>query len=224
MKKIIVLYALILCFQNIFAQRDIIRNSAKQEKIISNVKNPNLMLQEKISVLIYFPKSAFTLDQINAISSSENHYLEVSSQSIVPKSGCTENALVNRTFSNCWTKSTSINPIGVIAEKYTLITGKDSNYYTIEATVNYNRLAPKTALLSAFLDKSYLQTIRAGNWKVEDKTFCTFTLPESRWPEFVFSPNIGTRGFALRGNVGADSICSSVPPTTTVELWVVAPN
>ena len=184
--------------------------------------NNDLKLKESVIVLVHFPKSLFTIDQINTILDSNSHLLEISAQSILQKPNCTENLITNtRSLSACWVKNTSKNAISLVATNYSLVNSSNTDYYTLQATINYNGLAPKTALVSAFVNKQYLQNLQAGNWSIMDKTTCTFSISESRWEEFVFQAGgVGVRGFAVRGYAGNNSICTAVPKNYTVEFWV----
>jgi len=227
MKKIIFLILCVVSFQGVTAQNRITRSIEKpkvnlKETYIGKNNTASLLTKDTLLVNIHFPKNLFRIQQVEEILNRDNHLLEVSSQSIVPKTGCTENLITNtRYLSPCWVKNVTSNAISLVATKYSLVNSTNTNYYTIQATISYNGLAPKTALVSAFLNKQYLENLQAGNWYVNDKTMCSFSISESRWEEFVFQAGgVGVRGFAVRGYAGSNSICSAVPTNFPVELWV----
>lgn len=227
MKKIIFLILCVLSFQGVTAQNRITRSIEKpkvnlKETYIGKNNTASLLTKDTLLVNIHFPKNLFSLQQVEEILNRDNHLIEVSSQSIVPKSGCTESLITNtRYISACWIKNPTNNSISLVATNYSLVNSSNTDYYTIQATISYNGLAPKTALVSAFLNKQYLENLQAGNWYVNEKTMCAFSISESRWEEFVFQAGgVGVRGFAVRGYAGSNSICSAVPSNYPVELWV----
>lgn len=227
MKKIIFLILCVVSFQGVTAQNRITRSIEKpkvnlKETYIGKNNTASLLTKDTLLVNIHFPKNLFSIQQVEEILNRDNHLLEVSSQSIVPKTGCAENLITNtRYLSPCWVKNATTNIISLVATNYSLVNSSNTDYYTIQATISYNGLAPKTALVSAFLNKQYLENLQAGNWYVNDKTMCSFSISESRWEEFVFQAGgVGVRGFAVRGYAGSNSICSAVPTNFPVELWV----
>lgn len=215
---------LILLFQNSWSQIRLNNSTPVKQKTDLQISRSHLMLNETLKVIVYLPKSIFSKNQINTILDPYNHLIEVSSQSILQKPNCTQGAIVNKTLSSCWIKNPDTNAKSVVAQSYTLAQDENPEYYCIETLINYNGLAPKTALVSVFLEKQFLQSLKSGLWNIDSKTICDFTIPENRWSEFVFQPNAGTRGFAIRGIAGESSICSLPAKTTLVNFWISQPN
>ena len=191
-----------------------------KEKIVVSNNNSDLKIQESLTVLVHFPKSVFSEEQINQLLDANNHLLEISAQSIIQKKDCNEGAIKNKSLSDCWVKTGGSNPISVLAQNYIYLNDNNPEYFTIQATVTYPNLAPKTALISVFLEGQFLQSIKSGTWDITCRTMCDFQIPMNRWSEFVFQPNAGSRGFALRGIAGTSSICSLPKKTDTVEFWI----
>jgi hypothetical protein len=107
-----------------------------------------------------------------------------------------------------------------LAQNYILLTDNNPDYYLLQATVNYPNLAPKTALISVFIEGKFLQSVKSRTWNISTQTLCDFQIPMNRWSEFVFQPNAGKRGFAIRGFSGSNSICSLPKKTDTVTFWI----
>lgn len=191
-----------------------------KEKIISTNSFSDSKLKESVTVLVHLPKSLFSQSQIISLLNANNHLFEISAQSIIQKKECNESVLKNKSLSDCWIRSTSTNPISVLAQNYILLTDNNPEYYLLQATVSYPNLAPKTALISVFVESKFLQSVKSGTWNISTQTLCDFQIPMNRWSEFVFQPNAGTRGFAIRGFSGSNSICSLPKKTDTVAFWI----
>jgi hypothetical protein len=227
MKKIIFQILCVAIFQGVTAQNRTTKSIVKpnlnlKETYVGKSNISDACIKDTLLVYIYFPKKLFSIQEIEKILKRENHLMEVSSQSIVQKTACTENLITNtRYLSSCWIKDQNPKAKSLVAANYNLVKGSNEDFHTIRATIDYKGLAPKTALVSVFLNKQYLENLQAGNWSVNDKTICTFSISESRWPEFVFQAGGAcVRGFAVRGYAGDNSICSTVPKNVVVEFWV----
>lgn len=220
-KKILLFLVLNASFTAVFAQ---IRPLDKLSKPNAVKENALKRYSEKIKVIIHFPKKSITKEQLNNILKPENLLIQTSSVHLASKSECKEN-IINNDFiiSNCWTRNNKNSAISAITDVYKIVEDNNADYYTVEATLDYRGLAPRTSLISFFIDKRYFQTIKAGNWKVQDKTLCHLEIPENRWSEFAYQQGAGFRGFAVRGFCGENSICSTLPKTQTVEFWIESP-
>ncbi len=219
--KILFFLALNTSFLMIDAQ---IKPEYKLLKINTIKGNSFKKYKEEIKVIIYFPKKSITKEQLYDILRPENSVVQTSSVPLISKSECKEN-IINSDFtiSSCWTRNTKNSAISAITDVYQILEDDNSDFYTVEATLDYRGLAPRTSLISFFIDKRYFQSIKAGNWKVQDKTLCHLEIPENRWAEFAYQQGAGFRGFAVRGFCGENSICSALPKTQKVEFWIDAP-
>lgn len=184
----------------------------------------NSTITDVVKVSIHFPKKAITREQLIDLIRPENSALQTSSVPLTAQSNCTANVIDSgNLLSNCWTRNTKSIAKSAITSVYKLLENNDPEYYTIETTLDYRGLAPRTSLISFWLDRNYFQRIKAGNWKITDKTLCRVDVPENRWAEFAYQPGAGYRGFAVRGYCGDTSICSTLSKTESVDFWVVAP-
>ena len=170
-------------------------------------------------------KKSITKEQLNEILKPENLVIQTSSVPLTYTSECKENLIQNNfTISNCWTRNSKNTAVSAITNVYQWVENNNADFYTVEATLDYRGLAPRTSLISFFIDKRYFQSIKAGNWKVQDKTLCHLEIPENRWSEFAYQEGAGFRGFAVRGFCGENSICSTLSKTQNVEFWIEAPH
>lgn len=234
MKKTMFLVIFAAILQTSFAQIRLLKNvdklDAKKEVSKGGVRLSDVCKKDTLLVYVFLPKNLFTVEQVENLINRK--LIEVSSQSIVQKKGCSGTTIDNGYLSDCWIKDPNANAPSVVAEKYTFIKNEGgstpgglatgSDYYIIAAKVNYNALAPKTALVSVFLNLYHLQTIHQGNWLVEDRTWCSFKIKDTRWAEFIFQPPGACclRAFTTRGFAGNGSICSTIPNDTKVDFWV----
>ena len=209
-------------FITVFSQ---VKPSDKLSKINEIKANAIKRYSEEIKVIIYFPKKSITKEQLNEILKPENLVIQTSSVPLAYTSECKENLIQNNfTISNCWTRNSKNTAVSAITNVYQWVENNNTDFYTVEATLDYRGLAPRTSLISFFIDKRYFQSIKAGNWKVQDKTLCHLEIPENRWSEFAYQEGAGFRGFAVRGFCGENSICSTLSKTQNVEFWIEAPH
>jgi hypothetical protein len=222
LKKILLFLVLNASFITVFSQ---VKASDKLPKLDVVKANAIKRYSEEIKVIIYFPKKSITKEQLNEILKPENLVIQTSSVPLTYTSECKENLIQNNfTISNCWTRNSKNTAVSAITNVYQLVENNNADFYTVEATLDYRGLAPRTSLISFFIDKRYFQSIKAGNWKVQDKTLCHLEIPENRWSEFAYQEGAGFRGFAVRGFCGENSICSTLSKTQNVEFWIEAPH
>ena len=222
LNKILLFLVLNASFIPVFSQ---VKPSDKLSKINDTKANAIKRYSEEIKVIIYFPKKSITKEQLNEILKPENLVIQTSSVPLTYTSECKENLIQNNfTISNCWTRNSKNTAVSAITNVYQWVENNNADFYTVEATLDYRGLAPRTSLISFFIDKRYFQSIKAGNWKVQDKTLCHLEIPENRWSEFAYQEGAGFRGFAVRGFCGENSICSTLSKTQNVEFWIEAPH
>ncbi len=222
LKKMLLFLVLNTSFITVFSQ---VKPSDKLSKINEIKANAIKRYSEEIKVIIYFPKKSITKEQLNEILKPENLVIQTSSVPLAYTSECKENLIQNNfTISNCWTRNSKNTAVSAITNVYQWVENNNTDFYTVEATLDYRGLAPRTSLISFFIDKRYFQSIKAGNWKVQDKTLCHLEIPENRWSEFAYQEGAGFRGFAVRGFCGENSICSTLSKTQNVEFWIEAPH
>ena len=222
LNKILLFLVLNASFITVFSQ---VKASDKLPKLDVVKANAIKRYSEEIKVIIYFPKKSITKEQLNEILKPENLVIQTSSVPLTYTSECKENLIQNNfTISNCWTRNSKNTAVSAITNVYQWVENNNADFYTIEATLDYRGLAPRTSLISFFIDKRYFQSIKAGNWKVQDKTLCHLEIPENRWSEFAYQEGAGFRGFAVRGFCGENSICSTLSKTQNVEFWIEAPH
>ena len=222
LKKTLLFLVLNASFITVFSQ---VKPSDKLSKINEIKANAIKRYSEEIKVIIYFPKKSITKEQLNEILKPENLVIQTSSVPLTYTSECKENLIQNNfTISNCWTRNSKNTAVSAITNVYQWVENNNADFYTVEATLDYRGLAPRTSLISFFIDKRYFQSIKAGNWKVQDKTLCHLEIPENRWSEFAYQQGAGFRGFAVRGFCGENSICSTLSKTQNVEFWIEAPH
>lgn len=222
LKKILLFLVLNASFITVFSQ---VKASDKLPKLDVVKANAIKRYSEEIKVIIYFPKKSINKEQLNEILKPENLVIQTSSVPLTYTSECKENLIQNNfTISNCWTRNSKNTAVSAITNVYQWVENNNADFYTIEATLDYRGLAPRTSLISFFIDKRYFQSIKAGNWKVQDKTLCHLEIPENRWSEFAYQEGAGFRGFAVRGFCGENSICSTLSKTQNVEFWIEAPH
>ena len=222
LKKILLFLVLNTSFITVFSQ---VKPSDKLPKLDVVKANAIKRYSEEIKVIIYFPKKSITKEQLNEILKPENYLIQTSSVPLTYTSECKENLIQNNfTISNCWTRNSKNTAVSAITNVYQWVENNNADFYTVEATLDYRGLAPRTSLISFFIDKRYFQSIKAGNWKVQDKTLCHLEIPENRWSEFAYQEGAGFRGFAVRGFCGENSICSTLSKTQNVEFWIEAPH
>ena len=222
LKKILLFLVLNTSFITVFSQ---VKPSDKLPKLDVVKANAIKRYSEEIKVIIYFPKKSITKEQLNEILKPENYLIQTSSVPLTYTSECKENLIQNNfTISNCWTRNSKNTAVSAITNVYQWVENNKADFYTVEATLDYRGLAPRTSLISFFIDKRYFQSIKAGNWKVQDKTLCHLEIPENRWSEFAYQEGAGFRGFAVRGFCGENSICSTLSKTQNVEFWIEAPH
>ena len=222
LKKILLFLVLNTSFITVFSQ---VKPSDKLPKLDVVKANAIKRYSEEIKVIIYFPKKSITKEQLNEILKPENLVIQTSSVPLTYTSECKENLIQNNfTISNCWTRNSKNTAVSAITNVYQWVENNNADFYTVEATLDYRGLAPRTSLISFFIDKRYFQSIKAGNWKVQDKTLCYLEIPENRWSEFAYQEGAGFRGFAVRGFCGENSICSTLSKTQNVEFWIEAPH
>ena len=222
LKKTLLFLVLNASFITVFSQ---VKPSDKLSKINEIKANAIKRYSEEIKVIIYFPKKSITKEQLNEILKPENLVIQTSSVPLTYTSECKEKLIQNNfTISNCWTRNSKNTAVSVITNVYQWVENNNADFYTVEATLDYRGLAPRTSLISFFIDKRYFQSIKAGNWKVQDKTLCHLEIPENRWSEFAYQEGAGFRGFAVRGFCGENSICSTLSKTQNVEFWIEAPH
>ena len=222
LNKILLFLVLNASFITVFSQ---VKASDKLPKLDVVKANAIKRYSEEIKVIIYFPKKSINKEQLNEILKPENLVIQTSSVPLTYTSECKENLIQNNfTISNCWTRNSKNTAVSAITNVYQWVENNNADFYTIEATLDYRGLAPRTSLISFFIDKRYFQSIKAGNWKVQDKTLCHLEIPENRWSEFAYQEGAGFRGFAVRGFCGENSICSTLSKTQNVEFWFEAPH
>lgn len=222
LKKILLFLVLNASFITVFSQ---VKASDKLPKLDVVKANAIKRYSEEIKVIIYFPKKSINKEQLNEILKPENLVIQTSSVPLTYTSECKENLIQNNfTISNCWTRNSKNTAVSAITNVYQWVENNNADFYTVEATLDYRGLAPRTSLISFFIDKRYFQSIKAGNWKVQDKTLCHLEIPENRWSEFAYQEGAGFRGFAVRGFCGENSICSTLSKTQNVEFWIEAPH
>ena len=222
LNKILLFLVLNTSFITVFSQ---VKPSDKLPKLDVVKANAIKRYSEEIKVIIYFPKKSITKEQLNEILKPENLVIQTSSVPLTYTSECKENLIQNNfTISNCWTRNSKNTAVAAITNVYQWVENNNADFYTVEATLDYRGLAPRTSLISFFIDKRYFQSIKAGNWKVQDKTLCHLEIPENRWSEFAYQEGAGFRGFAVRGFCGENSICSTLSKTQNVEFWIEAPH
>ena len=222
LNKIFLVLVLNTSFITVFSQ---VKPSDKLSKINDTKANAIKRYSEEIKVIIYFPKKSINKEQLNEILKPENLVIQTSSVPLTYTSECKENLIQNNfTISNCWTRNSKNTAVSAITNVYQWVENNNADFYTVEATLDYRGLAPRTSLISFFIDKRYFQSIKAGNWKVQDKTLCHLEIPENRWSEFAYQEGAGFRGFAVRGFCGENSICSTLSKTQNVEFWIEAPH
>ena len=222
LNKILLFLVLNASFITVFSQ---VKASDKLPKLDVIKANAIKRYSEEIKVIIYFPKKSINKEQLNEILKPENLVIQTSSVPLTYTSECKENLIQNNfTISNCWTRNSKNTAVSAITNVYQWVENNNADFYTVEATLDYRGLAPRTSLISFFIDKRYFQSIKAGNWKVQDKTLCHLEIPENRWSEFAYQEGAGFRGFAVRGFCGENSICSTLSKTQNVEFWIEAPH
>ena len=222
LKKTLLFLVLNTSFIPVFSQ---VKPSDKLSKINEIKANAIKRYSEEIKVIIYFPKKSITKEQLNEILKPENLVIQTSSVPLTYTSECKEKLIQNNfTISNCWTRNSKNTAVSAITNVYQWVENNNADFYTVEATLDYRGLAPRTSLISFFIDKRCFQSIKAGNWKVQDKTLCHLEIPENRWSEFAYQEGAGFRGFAVRGFCGENSICSTLSKTQNVEFWIEAPH
>ena len=222
LKKILLFLVLNASFITVFSQ---VKASDKLPKLDVVKANAIKRYSEEIKVIIYFPKKSITKEQLNETLKPENYLIQTSSVPLTYTSECKENLIQNNfTISNCLTRNSKNTAVSAITNVYQWVENNNADFYTVEATLDYRGLAPRTSLISFFIDKRYFQSIKAGNWKVQDKTLCHLEIPENRWSEFAYQEGAGFRGFAVRGFCGENSICSTLSKTQNVEFWIEAPH
>lgn len=222
LNKILLFLVLNASFITVFSQ---VKASDKLPKLDVVKANAIKRYSEEIKVIIYFPKKSITKEQLNEILKPENLVIQTSSVPLTYTSECKENLIQNNfTISNCWTRNSKNTAVSAITNVYQWVENNNADFYTVEATLDYRGLAPRTSLISFFIDKRHFQSIKSGNWKVQDKTLCHLEIPENRWSEFAYQEGAGFRGFAVRGFCGENSICSTLSKTQNVEFWIEAPH
>ena len=222
LNKIFLVLVLNVSFITVFSQ---VKPSDKLSKINEIKANAIKRYSEEIKVIIYFPKKSINKEQLNEILKPENLVIQTSSVPLTYTSECKEKLIQNNfTISNCWTRNSKNTAVSAITNVYQWVENNNADFYTVEATLDYRGLAPRTSLISFFIDKRCFQSIKAGNWKVQDKTLCHLEIPENRWSEFAYQEGAGFRGFAVRGFCGENSICSTLSKTQNVEFWIEAPH